>query len=240
MKQTAFFSLLLPIAFFAFTGCNDDSDIRIGGDFLSTIVEKSENRYLIELDGGVMYYTSSTVNQSTKEYAVGDRLYFRYFQINYDEQPAGADGSKTAPFEMSYVSYELMPPCEQVDPSSEVEALASDPIDFLYAPYVESTTIGNCYLNLKCILPSGCDPKINLIYRRTNSDTIFYDLKTTFQKHENYYQTNMFVETIRLKNLQEKGLIHLSFRADEIDYVDGIFKSDSTCVIPYEVTPVKD
>ncbi|MEG2945844.1 MAG: hypothetical protein RR837_03745, partial [Bacteroidales bacterium] len=64
MKKIFILSLL---SVFLFAGCNKDNDsIRLCTDFIATVVD-TENTCLVELDGGVKYYTSLALDRSDKK-----------------------------------------------------------------------------------------------------------------------------------------------------------------------------
>lgn len=227
---TALFSILL------FSGCNSNNDsIRVCADFIATVVSDAEGAYLVELDGGEKFYSSETLNRAGKKFELGDRLYFRYFEINYDEQPDGAVGSMSHPYQITSLAYEKMDVYAPVEPNDEVNNLADDELRYFYAPYLEQTTILRNYLNFTFLVPMDSDPKVNLIYNGMKGDTLFYDFKATYKDDSNASMENGYIETFELKNLPEKGHIHITFHAKSYDKRIKGFISGSAFVLPFEL-----
>ncbi|MEG1587176.1 MAG: hypothetical protein RR346_09895 [Bacteroidales bacterium] len=233
-KNNLFLTFLLSLFFL--TGCNDDDDsVRVCIDFIATVVSDTEGAYVVELDGGEKYYTSSTLNQSAKGFELGDRLYFRYFEINYDQQPDGADGSEKYPYLITNLAYEKMDILEPVEANEEVNNLPDNQLKFFYAPYLEQTTIDRNYLNFTFIVPSNAekDPKFNLIYEKMSQDTLFFKFKATLEHNASYNRNLCYIETFELENLPKKGVLSIRFNAQEHDLVGMQFLNDSTYVLPF-------
>lgn len=232
MKKIFILSLL---SVFLFAGCNKDNDsIRLCTDFIATVVD-TENTCLVELDGGVKYYTSLALDRSDKKLELGDRLYFRYFEINYDQQPSGAEGSQAHPYEITNLIYEKMTLYTPVVANEGTDKLPNDQLDYFYAPYLEQTTIKRNYLNLFFSIPSTAEPKLNLVYTGMKQDTLFYTFKAGYTANTTSGRESRFIETIELENLPEKGYIHLTFHSKNYEQRVKGFLSDSTFVLPFEL-----
>lgn len=233
MKKSFILSLLCV---FLFSGCNKDNDsVRICADFIATVVSNTEGNCLVELDGGVKYYTSQTLNRSFGKFEVGDRLYFRYFEINYDRQPAGADGSFSQPYEIVDLIYEPMEVFEPVVPNEEVNALENNKLNWFFAPYLEQTTIKRNYLNLSFAIPERTKPEFNLIYQGTQGDTLLYDFKTTFTENPNSQIQVYHIETFEMKDLPTAGYLQITFNSKNYDSRISGFLSDSTFILPFDL-----
>lgn len=234
---------LLIIAFLAlimFAGCNKDNDsIRICSDFIATVVSDAEGACLIELDGGEKFYSSVTLNNSSEKIEKGDRLYLRYFEINYDKQPQGATGSSANPYEITNLIYEIMDVYEPIAKSEETDAFQNDQLRYFYAPYLEQTTIERNYLNFTFVIPYDAAPEFKLVYNGMNQDTLFYDFKVDLTQNESNNRDAAYIETFELDNLPQKGYLQVKFHSKNYDRRAKGFLSDSVYLLPFELTSTK-
>ncbi|MGL4292371.1 MAG: hypothetical protein ACRCSQ_02150 [Bacteroidales bacterium] len=227
---TALLSLLL------FAGCNKDNDsIRICTDFIATVVADEAGLVIVELDGGQKFYTAGLLNQEHAELEEGDRLYFRYFEINYDKQPESASGSKNNPYEITQLIYEPMDVYKPEAKSEETDLFPNDKLRFFYAPYLEQTTIDRNYLNFTFVIPFDSKPEFKLVYNKTSQDTLFYDFKVNLTQNEANNRDATYIETFEMPELPQKGYLHLTFYSNSYDRRSEGFLSDSVFLLPFQL-----
>lgn len=233
------FFLMSILSLLLFSGCDKENDsIRICTNFLATVVANQGGKTIVELDGGEKYYTAQAFDRVFEDMKLGDRLYLSYFEINYDNQIAGADGSLKNPYEITSLMYQKMETMNPVLPSDEIAALENSELDWFYPVYLEQTSINRNYLNLNFVVPAQTKPKFNLIYRRTGADTLYYDFKATYTEKPTTVQQSMYIETVEMVDLPQTGYIHITFHAKSHEKVEG-FKTDSTFVLPFTLQPTR-
>ena len=230
-----FFAVLSLSFLLSFTSCDNDSDrIRLGYDFVSTVIEKEEGKVVLTLDGGVKYYESGLLNSKSENFEVGDRLYLNFFRINYDDQPDNASGTKSSPYFFSDLIYNKMNLVNEVLNSPAYDQLADDALTYICQPYIQTTEIGNEYLNIFGEVKDATSPEFNLIYMGENKDTLEYKLKVTFKTTPGSApKIARFAKTFLLdKDLEDKK-IKIEFNSNYYEINNKCVTSDSTFVISY-------
>ena len=235
MKKIVFKFALLSLIIISLVSCKkDDDNIRLGYDYISTVIEKDDNRIILAVDGGVKYYESALINNRYSNFELGDRIYLNYFMINYDEQPDNADGSRNNPYMFKNVVYTKMNLVIPIDKSEETDNIKSELITYICQPYLKKTEIGKTYLNIFWDIKDNSEPVFNLIYNGKENDEYLYKLKVTYKNNSNSPRTVRYAKSFLLEQLSDEGKVRVEFDSKFYESSNKAFDSDSTFVLDFE------
>lgn len=235
MKKQILVIFTALMSLFLMTGClGERGNSLTSSGYIVTIVEDYGTIKLFQLDGSLTTYYFSNEISAASNLGVGSRVFLNSFTIDYDNQPAGANGTKTAPMEMIAVSYEKLQLKYSVEKSSFTDAIVTDTLPNFYPPYVAATKDFGDYLNFSGYIHDGVDPIFTLVFNGVNSDTVYYDLKVTYGKKPANNKYAVFVESFRVSELGSRNILKVNFRSKAYPYNPSVFVNDSTCVFEFK------
>ncbi len=228
--------LMLVAALIFFGSCNDNDDIRLGQNYLATVVIAEADNIVLELDGASKFYTSPTLIKSNDPLQLGDRLYLRYFEINYDKQPSGATGSEMAPYVMQTLLYSDMVVYEIEPNSPEAEAAVSDQIQYMRAPYLVQTINDDVFVNMRFDMLSQEAQNYTFYIEEISNDTVYLNFKVEYDQPVGN-QVFAHIETFQVdySAIPQQGVMNINFNAKGYEKRSDAFLDDSTIQFNYEL-----
>ena len=226
------FTLLAALLFFG--ACNDNDDIRIGQNYLATVVVAEADNVILELDGASNFYTAPVLIKTNDPLQLGDRLYLRFFEINYDKQPANTTGSEESPFIMENLIYSEMV-VYQIEPNSpEADAAVSDEIIFMRSPYLVQTVNNDVFVNMRFDMFSQDSQNYTFYIEKISNDTVYLDFKVEYETAAgNTPYSHIETFEVGYSDIPQKGVMNIKFNADGYERRSDAFLNDSIIQFNY-------
>ncbi len=214
--------------------CDDKDDIRLGQNYLATVVVAEADFVVLELDGANNFYTSSSLIKSSNPLELGDRLYLRYFEINYDKQPSNTTGSEDSPYVMQTLLYSEMVVYD-IEPSSpEAEAAESDELLYMRPPYLVQTINNDVFLNMRFDMPSQQAQAYTFYIEEISNDTVYLNFKVDYQGSvSNIPYAHIETFEVQYDAIPQQGVMNINFNSLNYDKRSDVFLNNSTIVLDY-------
>ncbi len=165
----------------------------------------------------------------------GSRVYITRFTLDYDNQPAYANGSKDNPLKLTEVTHRDLTKMS-ITTENESNKLMNDSLDLFYSPYVHMSTLGP-YLNLAGNIRKEGAPVFEMVQIPSDSkDTLKYELKMGYRVAPNEKESDSYLSSVLLPDI-EKGkeqVVTVKFRAKRKGGTNGKFMNDSVWVATYK------
>lgn len=234
-------ALLVGAFLVALTSC-----IKNGGNMATlpllyaTVVADDNARVLVQLDAnGGYYFADELLPTNLIDLSVGDRILLHTTTINYDEQPAGANGSQAAPFFMTAVDFSVMPTSYIMDAVLDPET-KNDTLSIMYPPAVTKSDAGN-FITVQVVAPKNSLPEMRMVFVKkraaassSEKDTLEYELKTKYERVGDATQGEVGFHSFRI--MSEPASLQpllIKYSAKRFFATEYMAATDSTFVIRY-------
>ncbi len=224
----------LVAALFFLGACDDNDNIRLGQNYLATVVVAEEDFVVLELDGAQNFYTSQSLINDSDPLALGDRLYLRYFEVNYSKQPSNTTGSETAPYVMQTLLFSNMVVYDIEQSSQEAEDAVSDEIQYMRAPYLVQTVNDDVFVNMRFDMLSEAAQNYTFYIQEISNDTVYMDFKVEYTQATG--NTNFsHIETFEVgyTDIPQEGVMKINFNAKGYSKRSDVFLDGSTIILNY-------
>lgn len=235
MKRNFFkVGLFALAAVLGLNSCTKGGNSISGANYMATVIENNGASVLYQLDGDMTtYYTSTSVNSSAVSLSYGDRVYLLTLTIDYDNQPAGATGSKTNPLQMTNVQHLKLE--KDFVKHGDGSLLVSDKLEAFYTPYAVETKAGT-FMNLGGYTKKDAKPSHYLFFDRQSNDTLYYSYKVKLGAEGVDKTYEQFIKTYEMVGLPSECKINITFNSKErpTNSTGIVYPTDSTCVFSFK------